>query len=239
MPAFTNRIRFLFRVFNDFLFPPVCFGCDAEIESGLVCASCRTMLMTNRLLVCPKCGRPVKPGLETCGRCQIPFCLSRVRALGPYAPPYSTLIQALKYSRKTVLVKVLGQALIGLVESDPEMNGADYICPVPLHKARLRERGYNQSYLLASEVAAGIGLKLSEPLVRVRNTKTQTALFDEAARIKNLCGAFKVKPGIELDGKRIILLDDVITTGATMDTAGRQLLKAGASAVLGLVVAAA
>ncbi len=134
---------------------------------------------------------------------------------------------------------MLGGALAGLVESDPELKGADYICPVPLHRARLRERGYNQSGLLAAEVAVSTGLSLVEPLVRVRNTGTQTSLPDDEARTDNMRGAFRVKSGVDLRDRRIVLVDDVFTSGATLDAGGRQLLKAGASAVLGLVVAAA
>jgi ComF family protein len=162
-----------------------------------------------------------------------------VRALGPYNPPYSSLVHALKYDQKTRLVPLLGLALTGLVESDPDLKGADCVCAVPLHRSRLRERGYNQSGLLAWEVSKGAGIELVDAVDRVRNTRSQVGLADDAARKANMRGAFRVKPGINLDGRRVLLVDDVMTSGATLDAASRQLLKAGASSVLGLVVAAA
>ncbi len=239
MPGLAGRLGFLLRSLSDFLFPPICLGCETEIDSGLVCDDCRTQLATYRLGICPECGRPLTSSKLRCVRCRLPFCLTRVRALGPYMPPYSLLVRAMKYDHKTVLARVLGEMLVGLVESDPELHGTDCLCPVPLHRARLRERGYNQAALLAVEVAAGTGLPLISPLVRVRNTLTQTALSDDRVRTRNLRGAFRVKAGTDLEGKRVVLVDDVTTSGATLDAAGRQLLAAGASAVLGLVVAAA
>jgi predicted amidophosphoribosyltransferase len=134
---------------------------------------------------------------------------------------------------------VLGGALARLVESDPDLSRADLLCPVPLHPVRLRERGYNQSELLAREVAAAVGVPMVDCLVRRRNTRTQTGLDDDRARQRNMRGAFAVPPGFRLEEKVVVLLDDVTTSGATLDAAARQLLKAGASSVLGLVVAAA
>ena len=239
MPPFAGSLRFLARACADFLFPPVCLGCDAEIERGLVCLTCQSSLTASWLGVCSGCGRPLDRRAPRCGRCRIPFCLQRVRALGPYVPPFSRLVHALKYQQKTALARVLGEALVALVESDPELRRADVVCPVPLHPARLRERGYNQAALLADAVAAGTGIARAELLRRVRNTRTQTMLADDRGRVENLSGAFRTRSGSRVDGARVLLLDDVTTSGATLDAAGRQLLKAGASAVLGLVVAAA
>lgn len=238
MTALAARLGFFLRSLGDFLYPPACLGCDNEIDRGLVCSVCTTRLYTNRLGVCTTCGRPVRYGAR-CGQCQMAFSPTKARALGPYAPPYSNLVQALKYDSKTALARILGNALAGLVETDPELAGADCICAIPLHRARRRERGYNQAALLAAEVASGTGLELIEPLVRVKNTQTQTGLTDAGARASNVRGAFRLKPEMRLGGKSVILVDDVMTSGATLDAAGRQLLAAGADAVFGLVVAAA
>ncbi len=232
--------RFLVRALGDFLFPRVCFGCNEEIEHGLLCEPCRILLLTSELDVCPDCGRPCADAVNRCGRCRLLFSLSRVRALGLYGmAPFRGLIHALKYSEKTILARPLGQALAALVNQDTELANADAICPIPLHPARLRERGYNQSLLLAREVAAETGLPVIEPLRRVRNTKSQTKLVDDKARLENVTGAFAVRPATGLEAKRIIIVDDVMTTGATLHAAATQLLAAGAYEVMGLVVAAA
>ena len=98
----------------------------------------------------------------------MPFAPVAVRALGGYAPPYSGLIHGLKYDGKRKLAPLLGAALAGLVDSDPELSSADLLCPVPLHPARKRERGYNQSELLAREVAASVGIESINGLRRLR-----------------------------------------------------------------------
>ncbi len=157
--------------------------------------------------------------------------------LGPYAPPFVSLVHALKYNDKTTLARPLGEALAALVESDPELYRADCICPVPLHPARHRERGYNQSELLAREVASATGKEFAELILRVKNTPTQTQKMGTRERRANLKGAFALHPGRSADGRSVIVVDDVTTSGATLDAAGRCLLAGRAAAIYGLAVA--
>ena len=239
MPAPASSVRFLLKSLADFVYPPICYGCDTEVEEGLVCEGCRLALFTHELAVCPKCGRPCTRTAETCGQCRTPFSLSRVRALGLYVPPFDKLVQAFKYSGKTKVGELLGRALAALVREDEALVAADAVCPIPLHPARLRERGFNQSLLLAAAVSMGTGIPLAECLVRTRNTATQTRKMNSEARLKNLAGAFRLRSDAGVDGKRILLVDDVMTTGATLDQAAQALLNGGAASVLGAVVAAA
>jgi ComF family protein len=239
MPALASSVRFLLRSLADFVYPPVCCGCDTEVEEGLVCEGCRLALFTHELAVCPKCGRPCTRTAETCGHCEDRFSLSRVRALGVYAPPFNNLVQAFKYSGKTRVGELLGQALSALVEQDEVLSEADAVCPIPLHPARLRERGFNQSLLLAAAVSMTTGIPLADCLVRWKNTSTQTTKTSPEKRRKNLEGAFRLKPDADVRGKTVLLVDDVMTTGATLDPAARELLKGGAASVMGAVVAAA
>lgn len=204
----------------------------------MVCDSCRLLLFTSEMDVCPRCGRPCASAASTCGLCGAPLSLARVRALGMYQEPFRKVIHALKYSEKTALAEILGGGLALLASQDPLLTDADAICAVPLHPARLRERGFNQSELLAAVVSRETGIPLERLLRRCRNTKTQTAQKDNEARRKNLKGAFKLMPSVELAGRRVIVVDDVCTTGATLDAAAQPLIAAGASAVYGLVVAA-
>ncbi len=239
MPALASSVRFLLKSLADFVYPPICYGCDAEIEEGLVCEGCRLALFTHELAVCPQCGRPCTRTAEDCGQCSTPISLRRVRAVVLYVPPFDKLVQAFKYSGKTKVGELLGRALAGLVEQDEVLSKADAVCPVPLHPARLRERGFNQSLLLAAAVSMTTGMPLADCLVRWRNTSTQTAKTSPDARRRNLAGAFRLKPGMDLAGKTVLLVDDVMTTGATLDQAAQALLKGGAASVLGAVVAAA
>jgi len=239
MPAFAGSLGFLLKSLADFVFPPICYGCDSEVEAGLVCEACRLALFTHELAVCPKCGRPCARTKETCGQCRTPFSLSRVRALGLYVPPFDKLIQAFKYSGKTRVGELLGRALAALVQQDEVLSAADLVCPIPLHPARRRERGFNQSLLLAAAIAMSTGLPLAEFLVRKKNTATQTRKTNPKDRLKNLAGAFRLRLEADVRGKTVLLVDDVMTTGATLDQAARELLKGGAANVLGVVIAAA
>lgn len=238
MPPLASSLRLLARSVADFVFPPICFGCDTEVESGMVCDSCRLLLFTSELDVCGRCGRPCATSAVTCGLCEVPFSLTRVRALGLYQEPFRKLVHALKYSEKTALAELLGGGLALLAGQDPLLSDADAICAVPLHPARMRERGFNQSELLAAVVSRLTGIPFEQPLRRCKNTETQTAQKNHEARRKNLEGAFRLTPSVELAGRHVILVDDVCTTGATLDAAAQPLLAAGASDVFGLVVAA-
>jgi ComF family protein len=239
MPALAGSFRFLLKSLADFVYPPVCYGCDAEVEEGLVCEGCRLALFTHELAVCPKCGRPCTRTAETCGRCRTPFHLSRVRALGLYVPPFDNLVQAFKYSGKTKVGELLGRALAALVQQDEVLAAADAVCPVPLHPARLRERGFNQSLLLAAAISMTTGMPLVEFLVRTRYTSTQTLKAAPEDRLRNVQDAFRLRQDARVAGQRVLLVDDVMTTGHTLDQVARELLKGGAASVLGVVVAAA
>lgn len=239
MSRLKSGIRFLVRALADFLFPPICYGCDEETESGLVCDACRLLLFTSELDVCPVCGRPCPNAADTCGRCAVPLPLVRVRALGSYGQPFAGLVHALKYDQKTSLAPLLGRALALLAQQDSELAICDAVCAVPLHPARKRERGYNQAELLAEAVAQETRMELVSWLTRRKNTPTQTARHDDEARRKNLEGAFALRSGAVVQGRRMLLVDDVMTSGATLTAAAAPLLQAGAEAVCGLVIAAA
>jgi ComF family protein len=239
MPALASSVRFLLKSLADFVYPPICYGCDVEMEEGLVCEGCRLALFTHELAVCPKCGRPCTRTAETCGQCRTQFSLSRVRALGLYVPPFDKLVHAFKYSGKTKVGELLGLALAALVQQDEVLAAADAVCPVPLHPARLRERGFNQSLLLAAAISMSTRIPLVEGLTRTRYTPTQTTKTSHEKRLKNVKGAFQIRPGAGVDGKTVLLVDDVMTTGATLNEAAKALLNGGAASVLGAVVAAA
>jgi len=239
MPALASSVRFLLKSLADFVYPPICYGCDTEVDEGLVCEGCRLALFTHELAVCPKCGRPCTRTAETCGQCRTPFSLSRVRALGLYVPPFDKLVQAFKYSGKTKVGELLGRALTELVQQDEVLSAADVVCPVPLHSSRLRERGFNQSLLLAAAIAMSTHIPLVEFLVRPKNTPTQTRKTKREQRLKNVAGAFRLRPEASVEGRTVLLVDDVMTTGATLDQAAQELLRGGAASVMGAVVAAA
>jgi ComF family protein len=144
-------------------------------------------------------------------------------------------VHQLKYGQFKALAAPLGQLLAQYLEARPV--AADVLVPVPLHSRRLRERGYNQSALLAAEVGKLSGLPVvSDSLVRLRHTKAQVKTADAGERQRNLAGAFGCRDA-KLVGKRVLLVDDVCTTGSTLDSCAIALRRTGASSVWGLALA--
>jgi ComF family protein len=232
-----NKLAYFFKTLFDFLFPPICLGCDKEIDEGLICYQCANQISNSALGVCARCGYPLGYN-EGCKHCKTGPVLPRTRALGGYTEPLSPLIHALKYQGKKSLAEIFGRGLTGLLNSDPILKQADAIIPIPLHPARQRERGYNQTELLGLELSRQTGIPIINALKRKKNTKSQTTL-DPAKRRENMRGAFAVKDNSTIQNKKVILIDDVITSGATINSATQTLLNGGAKEVYGLVIARA
>jgi ComF family protein len=214
-----------------FLLPEHCPCCGGLTGTRLAfCDACRAALPFNDP-ACPRCALPLPSGTPIgtlCGRCsrQPPPYRQAFAALS-YQPPVSQLISGLKFRRQLYLVAPLAWLMIdrlGRIDPLP-----DLLIPVPLHPLRLRERGFNQSLELARALASHHNLKLDWRCChRVRATPAQTGL-DEKDRRRNLRAAFQVNG--DLRGRHAVILDDVITTGATIRELSRTLLRAGAGRV--------
>lgn len=150
------------------------------------------------------------------------------------------LLHEFKYNHKKKIGRLLGKTMGNLVKNDPILSKAELIVPVPLHPARKRERRYNQSEILAEEVSKITGIETLNILKRTKNTKTQTELSPTERR-KNVKNAFCVRKTYKktISNKRVLLIDDVMTTGATLDECSKILLKEGAIETYGVVIAGA
>lgn len=219
----------------EFLFPSLCPGCDRRCERPGFCPGCRSDLLRDASARCPGCGRELQSGgPHVCGACiDRPPPFARLIACSGYArtqphAPLSRAIRRLKYDRDVSYARPLAELLAERLAAD---FAYDAVVPVPLHLSRLRWRGFNQAVLIAAPLARRSGCPLQRSaLERVRATQPQVGL-DEANRRSNVAGAFRLRSGWTPRGRRILLVDDVFTTGATVRECAALLKKAGARSV--------
>jgi len=236
----------------DWLYPPRCRACAGRIhgrDAEYFCASCWTQIQLVSHPLCTICGRPFPDGSgddHTCGVClaRVPrFARACAWACYPREEleehPLRQVVQRFKYGRKVSLGKPLGRLLAVGCRDFIQGSHFDLIIPVPLHPKRLRWRGFNQSGLLARQVSRAYGVPM-DPFVLLRKKETlpQTQLSEEERR-KNVRGAFALNPARSVDGKSVLLVDDVYTSGATVNECSRTLLRAGAEEVTVLTLARA
>lgn len=225
LPSITNAV------------PSQCAICRAWPAHPL-CEACVLRFVQPRPR-CRSCAMPVPAGVAHCGAClRRPPVLDACVAAVSYAFPWSRLVVAFKFQAAPGWAAPLAQVLRSAPWVEPALEAADLVLPMPLSAQRLRERGYNQSWLLARQLAplkADAGL-----LLRVRDTLPQSSL-SRAERVRNLRHAFLVEPlrAAALAGRRVVVVDDVMTSGASLNTAAQVLKGAGASHVTGLVFARA
>lgn len=194
--------------------------------------------------MCQSCGRPFVSPLAAdaiqplCRLCRADFyAFRRARSFAVYDDALSSAVVLLKYEGVKRLGEWFAARLAEMVERDPAAWQVDIVIPVPLHPDRLRERGYNQAELIARPLARRLRLEFgSYLLVRTRPRPSQLVL-SRTERWTSVRGAYATREGATVDNLRVLLVDDVLTTGATLDSCSRALKKAGAAAVLGLTVA--
>jgi ComF family protein len=215
------------------LLPPRCIVCQAPGQPGRdLCAACHAALPRQRH-ACPRCALPL-PQAATCGHClQHPPPLEAVHAAFDYAFPLDSLLPRLKFHRDFAAGRVLAQCMAERFATLPR---PALLIPLPLHRSRLRQRGYDQTLELARPLARALGLPLRTDLLdRCKPTRAQSTL-DAEARRRNLQGAFKVSTTGPLP-VQVVLLDDVMTTGATLHAAALALRAAGVQRVAAWVCA--
>jgi len=220
------------------VFPTRCPVCATWLDRplrGPLCDPCWRSLPRHRSPACG-CGLPA-PGAMACVRCRrghAPFAAGA--SFGPYEGGLRTLVHELKYHGRRRVAARLAEVLLAEEATGQLLVPGSVLVPVPLHPLRRHERGFNQSELLARELARRSGLAVSDALVRRKDTTPQTGL-SAAARRRNVAGAFAVRKRAAVAGRVVILVDDVLTTGATAMACGRALHEAGVDEVRLLTVA--
>ena len=215
----------------DLVLPLTCAVCGEE--GRYLCDDCEPALKRLERPYCPKCAEPERDGL--CERCiGLGPRINSIRAAYRYQGAVRHMAHELKYRNLRAAAPTLGGLMADYLLSNPVP--ADVIVPVPLHSRRERQRGYNQSLLLAKEIDRRCGIEVDDSLLRRRkNTPPQVEMDSPDDRRANMSNSFECPS--RLDGLRILLVDDIVTTGSTMFACADALKDAGAESVWGLALA--
>lgn len=221
---------------QDYLFPIFCFGCAKEGE--WLCADCANRIDCAGVACCPVCHRDTPYGLP-CPACRAQSSLARMIAVTTYHERWliGRMIHAFKYNYASACVGVFDKYIQTFLSRHADwLPAIAGIVPVPLHPRRFAERGFNQAEVFSNSVSACLGVPIMPALMRQRYT-TQQAGLTRRERIKSMTDAFCVLDPALVKGKSWLLVDDVFTTGSTMQECARTLLAAGARDVSGFTLA--
>jgi ComF family protein len=233
MVSLLPQVAKLGEIILDLLFPKWCIGCGKR--GDLICFSCQSLLPRIMPPLCPKCGKPQPSGILCSGCVSWKAEIDGIRSPFRFDGVMRQAIYNLKYRNLRTLAVPLANLIYDYLV-DNSVPG-DVLVPVPLHRKRLRERGYNQSQLLARELSKLINLPVIEScLIRKQHALPQARTATVEERQTNVAGAFTCRDD-RLREKRVLLIDDVSTSGATLDACAAALKAFGVSSVWGLVLA--
>lgn len=218
-----------------------CIVCGSyETDREKICSLCYSKIKYIQPFYCQKCGIPLEAGGEHCYRClhpQTKIYYEYLRGVCLYDDIIRKCIHLYKYRGKDYLSETLSKLLVRFIITDTQMATADIIVPVPLHWWKQLQRGYNQAELFAINVAKALSKKvITGNLYRKRFTKAQVNLKRES-RLKNVEDAFGVKHPEVFKDKTVLVIDDVCTTGETINQCAKALKKAGAKKIYGVTLA--
>lgn len=235
MIVVLNKIK---KAILDALFSPICAVCRKNVppSENFVCRDCLSLIEINRTFFCPICRARLPENKKIC-HFDCPYVLA---AASNYDNAVvQNVIHLLKYKQIKGLAPILAEIIFDYLKN-LELNFENFvIVPVPLHKRKEFSRGFNQSRLIAENISQKLNISFHGALKRIKNNKAQAGLKDHEKRKENVQNCFAAEKPEEISGKNVILIDDVFTSGATMNEAVKVLKSAGAKKIIALVAAKA
>jgi ComF family protein len=221
-----------------FLYPAQCRHCGENLDPAdghYICSSCWDQVKYIDMPYCEKCGHPLDPASTLpekvffCADCPDEASFGKARSIAYYYDSATgEAIRLLKDNGKTIMAGKLADMMAKGVHDLLDVNDYDCIVPVPIHKKKLRKRGYNQMDLIGRKMSAKLGIPIdAQSLIKSVHTLPQRGLERRAERIENIKGSFSIIDPSKIAGKRVLLIDDVMTTGSTANECARVLMKEG------------
>lgn len=227
------------RAVINLIYPPFCEICDGKLaeEERHICRKCFGKIKINMPPFCRRCSRHLGYDRIYCSECMGRHSyLKRIWSWGVYDDTLKKCIHLFKYRRKPYLINLFKKPLFKFCDENSVTENADIIIPVPLHLAKLDERTFNQAQILAKALSNHYKIQLSDVLKKIKITEPQNKLNKKQRKI-NVKDAFNVENAKNIYEKKILLVDDVFTTGSTINECAKVLLKAGAKVVYGFTLA--
>jgi len=231
-------LRKYLRALKDIIFPPLCLCCQVKINEGYLCRHCLKKIRFLGPYLCQYCSLPINyQSGRICPRCKDkipPF--TRVISIAAYQEPMVSLIHLFKYKNCEYLAGFLSNLIVRqLLKIKVNFYGFDAVLSVPMHKYKLKMRGYNQSKLLAKLLSKHFKIPLRDDIISNKTTNTSQTKLSKDKRQKNVEGAFTARGNLE--NKNLILVDDIFTTGSTINACAKALKEKGANKILVVTLA--
>ena len=229
----------------DLLFPPVCNFCSDELArsdgGAILCAGCVGQLRPKLAAVCPRCASPCPEIPSADGECPscrgAKYAFSAARTLGLYGGELRSAVLRMKHPEHEPLAMAIGRQLAEVLQASPFPAPVDLVAPVPMHWLKRLWRGANPAETLAGSLAGEAHLRNAADLVRCRRLLKKQGTLSTGERFQNVRNAYRVSRSFDIRGATVLVVDDVVTTGASADAVGKALRRAGAADVF--VIAAA
>ena len=244
MRKLANSIKDILLAFLNFIYPKQCQGCGVKLHyknKYYLCEECLGKVKVNNPPFCLKCGHPLSGPADlkvVCGKCSgIKYNFDKAFYCCNYEGLVKELVHKFKYNHKKFLICLFNELMTNFIKRHISTKSMDMVVPIPLHRGKLQQRGFDQALLLSKNLSKTFNLQMSYNILNRKKDTKQQANLNKAQRLKNIKGAFSIKDKTVFNKKSVLLIDDIFTTAATANECAHLLKEAGAKSVSLLALA--